>query len=233
MTLCIFMLFGHASAQIKPNTNLPSDMHRSSMIVPFFFEKDDDVGSPYLAKSWISGYIITENQQRLPAPHQFLLFNYDKVHSLIYLVNNLNKVSSYPIDSVSSFELVENNVIYSFEKIPMVSRKYYLMPIIKSVKGYSLYKRLLTNLVLADYVNEGYTTKGRKYDEYVDFFEYYIIYPGRKSYKKLYLKESNVRRAFSSDSKLLDEFFSIHDNEITEQSLLAIVQYINDKKYPE
>ena len=33
--------------------------------------------------------------------------------------------------------------------------------------------------------------------------------------------------------KLLDEFFTIHEHEINEQSLIGIVQYINDKKFPD
>ncbi|HEY4937029.1 MAG TPA: hypothetical protein VII44_10635, partial [Puia sp.] len=125
------------------------------------------------------------------------------------------------------------NTIYSFEKIPWISKNFYLIPIIKSAKGYSLYKRLITNFYWADYSTDGYSTKGKKFDEFIDTYEYYLTYPGNHSYRKLLLKENSVRRALKEESSLLGEFFSLRDIEINEQSLLAIIQYIDDKKYPE
>jgi len=122
---------------------------------------------------------------------------------------------------------------YSFEKIPWISNNFFLIPIIKSEKGYSLYKRLLTKLVRADYSNEGYFTTGKKFDEFIDDYEYYLVLPGNTDYRKMYLKESNIRRVLKYELALLNEFFSMHENDINEQSLIGIIQYINERKYPE
>ena len=67
----------------------------------------------------------------------------------------------------------------------------------------------------------------------MDYYEYYITYPGNNLFRKLYLKEKDIKRALRDEIKLLDEFFTIHEHEINEQSLIGIVQYINDKKFPD
>jgi hypothetical protein len=232
ITLCISILLFRATAQQNLAAQMPPDLHRGPAVTPYF-EKEETVGSPFLTKYWIHGSVELWNHKRLPGPDQSLLFNYDKLNNLIYMIDRVNKIYYYPADSISDFNLVDNNTVYSFEKITWISDNFFLMPIIKSEKGYSLYKRLFTKFLQADFSSEGYYTKGRKFDEYVDYYEYYITYPGNTLFRKLYLKEKDIRRALRDEIKLLDKFFSIHDNEINEESLIGIVQYIDDNKFPE
>ncbi len=234
MLFCISFCIHDVKAQ-EPSTEpkLPSFLDRNPNLLPHFFEKEKVVGSPYLAKTWVQGYIELINHKRIPEPNEEMLFNYDKMTNIIYVIDNTYKLRMFPIDSVSSFELEENNMLYTFQKISWISNKFYLIPVIESSKGYSLYKRLITNYYWADYTSDGYSSKGRKFDEFADTYEYFLTYPGNKLYRKVLLKENAVRRAFKDDSQLLDGFFTLHDNEINEQSLLGIVQYINDKKYPD
>lgn len=234
MLFCIsFCICGLKAQEPPTDPKLPSFLDRNPNLLPHFFEKEKVVGSPYLAKTWVQGYVELINHKRIPEPNQEMLFNYDKMQNVIYVIDNTYKLRIYQIDSVSSFELVEDNMIYTFQKISWISKKFYLIPIIESTKGYSLYKRLNTNYYWADYTSDSYSSKGKKFDEFTDTYEYFLTYPGNKLYRKVPLKESAVRHAFKDDSKLLDGFFSLHDNEINEQSLLGIVQYINDKKYPD
>jgi hypothetical protein len=107
------------------------------------------------------------------------------------------------------------------------------MPILKSEKGYSFYKRLFCKYLRSSYSNAGYYSEGNKYDEYADYYEYYLVYPGHTNYKKLILKEKAVRRALKSDETLLEEYFKLNEPDFNEQSVLGIIQYIDDKKYPE
>jgi hypothetical protein len=207
--------------------------NNKSYQVPVIKEKEIEIGSRYLTKKWSRGSVEMWDHRRLPEANQILLFNCDKLDDQIYVINQYGKQWSYPIDSVLGFELVENSVIYSFEKIPWISNNFFLMSIYKSEKGYSLYKRLFTKYIRAGYTNAGYYSEGKKYDEYVDNYEYYLIYPGKKTFRKLNLKEGVIRRALREDSGLVDEFFTLHEKDINEQSLLAIIQYIDDKKYPE
>lgn len=211
---------------------MQSDFHRGLDLSAFFI-RDQTVGSPYLSTTWVKGNVELSNHTQLPEPGQPLLFNFDKIHNIICAVSSDGKISYYPTDSILSFNLVDGNTIFSFEKIPWISGNFFLMPILKSEKGYSLYKRLFTKFLQADFSSEGYYTKGNRFDEYVDYYEYYITYPGNTLFRKLYLKEKDIRRALKDESKLLDDFFSLHDHEINEQGLIGIVQYIDDKKFPD
>ena len=228
LTFMTFILY-RGTAQQNMAAQLPSDIHRDFLTT--FFEKDQTLGSLYLSKEWNPGVVELYNHKRIPEAGQSLLFNFDKVHGIIYVLGQSNRVSFYPSDSVFSFELVYSNTAFSFEKIPWISNHFFLMPVIKSANGYSLYKRLFTKLIEADYSSGGYYTTGKRYDEYIDYYEYYLIYPGNTRFRKLYLKEKDIRRALKYERKLLDDFFSIHDNEINEQALIGIIQYVNDKKY--
>jgi hypothetical protein len=231
--LCTLVFFYSAEAQRPSEPKLPSFLNTDPNPLPNHIVKDKEVGSPYLTRTWVSGDIQLENHKHIPDSNQYILFNYDKIQSIIYLVNDSNKVMYYPVDSVVSFALYDVNKVYNFEKIPLISSKFYVIPVIKSEKGYSLYKRLITNFYWADYSTDGYTSKGKKYDEFLDSYIYYLVYPGNTVFHKLLLKESAIRRDLKEESVLLKQFFEEHDKEIDEQSLLAIIQYIDDKKYPE
>ena len=231
--LCLCITIRPASAQQNISAQIPPDIHRGQDMTQFF-SKDETVGSLYLTRNWVKGRVELSNHKILPAdPENPLLFNFDKINNVVYTVNRDSKTKFYPSDSVLSFNLVDDNTVLSFEKVNWISDNFFLMPILKSDKGYSLYKRLFTRFIQADFSSEGYYTKGRKFDEYVDYYEYYITYPGNNLFRKLYLKEKDIRRALRDETKLLDDFFTIHEHEINEQSLIGIVQYINDKKFPD
>ncbi len=233
LSMFTMLCSGQAQTAPPPETiQLPTDLHRNPVLTSFF-EREDVIGSPYLSRGWMQGVAEMSNHKIIPEPGEPLLFNYDKINGSLFVVNRSDKIKFYPIDSVSSFELTENGTNYSFEKVSWISNNFFLIPVIKSPKGYSLYKRLFTKLLRADYSSEGYYTKGKKSDEYIDYYEYYLAFPGNSSFRKLYLKENVIRKVLRDESVLLAEFFSLHDKEITEQSMLGIIQFINDRKYPD
>jgi len=229
---CLSIFVSPVLAQQNVITQIPPDIHRGRDMTQFF-SKEETVGSQYLTRNWVKGRIELSNHKILPEPGQPLFFNFNKIDNVVYSINSDSKIIFYPADSVISFNLVDDNTVLSFEKVTWISDNFFLIPMLKSEKGYSLYKRLFTRFLQADFSSEGYYSKGRKFDEYVDYYEYYITYPGNNLFRKLYLKEKDIRRALRDETKLLDEFFTIHEHEINEQSLIGIVQYINDKKFPE
>lgn len=233
IAICLSLHFTRSQAQQLNLAQLPADGNRSVVIVPVFTERESDVGSAFLSDKWIRGSVELASHKRVPAGNQSLFFNFDKINQLVYVIDQSKREWSYPIDSVSGFELMINNQIFSFEKISWISNSYFLIPVYKSEKGYSLYKRLFTKWERSAYQNVGYYSTGKKYDEYIDYYEYYLIYPGNSRFRKLNLKEKAVRKAFSDETSLLAEFFNLHDNEIDEQNLIGLLQYVNDKKFPE
>jgi hypothetical protein len=170
----------------------------------------------------------------IPEKEKLVLFNFDKINFLLFSIDTTKKITTYSPDSVSSFSIMDQNSPIMFEKVSCVSNSFFLIPVIKSNTGYSLYKRLFTRLIESEYQNAGYYSTGKKYNEYIDYYEYYLIFPGNTEYRKLFLNEKKLRRALKNESVLMSEFFASHDSEqINEDSMLALVQYIDDQKYPE
>ena len=56
------------------------------------------------------------------------------------------------------------------------------------------------NIIRSSYANAGYYSEGKKYDEYADYYEYYLVYPGNTVYRKLTMKEKVVRRALKDEA---------------------------------
>jgi hypothetical protein len=230
MMLLILVSKGIAQPPVSPD--LDNELVRHGVIAPFI-SKDNDIGSPYLVHGWIRGVVEFKNHKHIPDPGGVAWFNFDKINSILFVADSQNRVIKYPIDSISSIYLSDNDHEYNFEKVAWISDHYFLMPVIKSATGFSLYKRMYTKFIQADFSDGGYYTVGRRSDEYADYYEYYLVYPGNRKWRKIYLQQSVVRHALKNESKLLDEFFSLHADEIDEQSLLAIIQFINDRKYPD
>lgn len=227
------IFFGHAAAQKPSVEKLPTFLDTDPNPLPNHFAKEKEHGSPYLSTNWVAGNMDLINHKHIPDSNEVIYFNYDKIESVVYIVTSEDKVLSYPIDSVKDFEIFDNNKIFEFVKVPWISTKFYLTPLYESPKGYSLYKRLVTNFYWADYSSDGYTTKGKKYDQFVDTYIYYLTYPGDTVYKKIMLKQNVIKRDLKQESSLIKEFFNLHEEEMDEQSLVALVQFIDDKKFPE
>ena len=47
------------------------------------------------------------------------------------------------------------------------------------------------------------------------------------------MKEAAVNRSFKVEKQLVAQYNSINEMDMTEEYLLGLVQYINDKKYPD
>jgi len=232
LALCLSLCTSDAYAQLTGIPEQINDGNKTTML-PVFFVRDSTVGSPYLARNWSLGTLELADHHRIPEGGQPLWLNFDKVNDRLLVADKEGKQWSYSIDSISSFDMMINGDLRSFEKIPWINHRFFLIPLYRSDKGYSLYKRLITRCVRAEYLDAGYYTVGKKYDEYVDSYEYYLTYPGNTSYRKLTLKESLIRRALKEESGLLEEYFKMNDQEMNEQNLIGIIQYVDDKKYPE
>lgn len=216
-------------AQYTELDNIVFDPNHRAGILPTFFAKDSAMGSPYLALGWLRGMLELTNHKRLPEQGHGLFFNYDKMSEQLYATDGIKKTWTYPIDSISSFYLVDSNTIYSFEKVELISRAHFLQPLVKSEKGYSLYKRLITKIIVADFRNEGYPGTGNRFDRYTDSYEYYLIYPGNLSFRKLNLTVRTIKKSLPAESSRLDKFFSQKSGPVEEHTFVLLLQFLNDK----
>jgi hypothetical protein len=194
-------------------------------LMPQFFEHTGIIGSPYLIPDWVKGAVEFSDHRVLPRQNEYLGFSYDKYHVRLYIIDQKNKISSYPIDSITEFVLTDSNYIRTFEKVPVISRKFFLEPIVLSAKGYCLYKRIVTTLTDANYHSEGYYSVGSKHDEYKDYDEYYLLYPDKESFRKFYLDKKGVRKGLGDLPVDLDEYLK---TPATEHTLIEILEKAND-----
>jgi hypothetical protein len=216
-------------AQYSELNNVGSDPNHRAGSLPTFFAKDSVKGSPYLANSWLRGAVDLANHKRLPEPGHVLFFNYDKFNERLFATDGVNRTWIYPNDSISSFSLIDSNTLYLFEKITWISMSHFLQPMVKSESGYSLYKRLITKFISADFKNEGYYTTGNDFDRYTDFYEYYVVYSGNRSFKKLYLNERAIRKSLKSESFRLNLFFSKNSAPLDDHKFVELIQFLNEQ----
>jgi hypothetical protein len=218
-----------STENIQLQTEPQAQQMRSRGMLPLINNKDDAKGSPFLATHWMKGVVELSDRRRLPAQNEILFFNYDKMNSRLIIRNTAYKEWSYPTDSISGFELMDSGKIYSFEKVFVHGHPILLMPIVRSEKGYCLYKRLFTKIVPQNYVDYGYANTGKKYDEYVDFYQYYLIYPDKQTVKKFFLNDNSVRNAYKAESDQWRVFASQHSGSYTEENVALITESINNK----
>jgi hypothetical protein len=208
-----------------------ADESRRSQL-PLFFEKEAAVGSPYFSESWMRGAAELSTHQVIPRQGESLYFNYDKLRIRLVVSDAYGNIRYYAPDSVVTFILVDSsNRYYTFEKISGISNSFFLETISKSEKGYSLYKRLLTRVSAADYQNAGYYSTGKKHDTYTDTYEYYLLFPDQKTFKKFFLDKKGVHKAFRQQALQMDSLYRIYDNRFNEQALVEMTTLLN-KPFP-
>jgi hypothetical protein len=83
-------------------------------------------------------------------------------------------------------------------------------------------------VVLASYISFGYTTEGQKYDEYIDEYEYYFIYPDKVTFRKFYLNEKSIRNAFIDYPGNLNRLLNKKDRPVTEEKLALMIDEMDN-----
>ena len=197
-------------------------------ILPLFFEKEPPVGTAYFTEYWMKGAAEFVNHQTIPTREKPYYFNFDKLKNVLIVTDDSLNVRYYHGDSVIQFILLDSlNKTYKFEIIPTISHAYYLQPVLTVNSGYSLYKRLITKLDIADYQSYGYGSTGVKHDTYNDYYEYYFLYPDKTTYKKFYLGEPAVRKVFRPWPVEFETMMNKYGGSLNEDSLIGLVEMIN------
>lgn len=219
-------------AQNTEVTNAASDATRLPGVLPTFFAKDSAEGSPYLVKGWLRGTLELTSHRRLPDSGQSLFFNYDKMNEKLYVTDGLKKPWTISRDSINGFWLVDSDTEYNFERVPLISRSYLLRVLVRSKGGYSLYKRMISKLVPADYKDYVYWTTGKRSDQFVDRSEYFLVYPGDARFRKLNLNVREIKKALSSETASLEKFFGRDTGTVDEQAFVVLLKNLNERVTP-
>jgi hypothetical protein len=224
--LCPILIHG----QQQELTGIGSDPNHRLGSIPTFFNKEHVKGSPYLTDGWLRGNAELADGRQLPEPGKVGYFNFDKMTGRLYRTDGISKIWNYPSDSVRSFTLGDSNAVLSFVKDALISRTHFLQVMVRSEKGYTVYREWITKLIRSEFRDAGYYTTGQRFDEYVDVFNYYIVYPGHRKCRRLDLKVRAIYKALPGERSRLDSFFSEKSGSVDLNTFVLLMQYINEKR---
>jgi hypothetical protein len=227
ITTLMVLLMNIASAQKEQDIDKYSQEYENRLL-PFFFEREPPVGTAYFTEYWMKGAAEFINHQTIPTREKPYYFNFDKLKNVLIVADDSVNISYYHGDAVIQFILLDSlNKTYKFEIIPTISHSFYLQPVLVPDSGYSLYKRLITKLATADYQSYGYGSTGVKHDNYNDSYEYYFLFPDKKTYKKFYLDGAGFKKVFNPWSDQLESEMNKYKGSVDEAELVEMIELIN------
>jgi hypothetical protein len=185
----------------------------------------DVVGSRFLFKRWVPGYVIKANGDIVEDAK--VLFNYDKIKGDLYYNDN-GKVSVNDKNFMKGFvlESPQDQPVH-FEMMTGISSDLYSI-VLSSGPNYKLYKLIKTKYTPADYKTDGLSSTGNKYDEYADDITYYVMNMKTSAFQPLQLRKKSIQTAFAADGAKLNTFMSAHSSDkIDEDYLKALGDAMN------
>jgi len=196
--------------------------------MPEFFMKEYPHGSPFLSNSWMQGRVQLSTELEIPHPQEILYFNYDKMRMKVITTTPDGQLKAYSANDVLSFVLVDsNNRLYSFEKVPEIGSAIFVTSLVKSDKGFSLYRRIITRMKEANYMSIGYSSTGKRYDTYVDEYEYYLVSSATGEVQKFFLNRHKVEKVFRAHIDKLDLIDKQYNHILNENAIVDLVEAIN------
>ena len=217
-----------ASNDVRNYLTSESSNHYTGSYLTVLKNKESTVGSRYLLDEWISYNVVNKNDSVVNT--NGYLFNYDKVGGKILATNDKKTIIEIDDTAIKSFSFVDSlGKKISFKKINNIDKNMFLIELVsESENDYSLYKSLKTQFVKANYTNNGLIQSGKKYDEYVDNFEYYIEFHKLKTFTKVELKEKAIKKALTGNEEKVKAFFEMNKTgKINEALLIQLISYLN------
>lgn len=193
--------------------------------LPVFLIKEDTKGNRYLYEKWVRGSVV--GVDGVVYNSSKYLFNYDKVAQKLLMLLDSNKMLTLNSGDISGFTLQDDTSQYHFERIKNSTDLDFYQPLYKDEKGYSFYKLVKTKFMKADYQSNGIVESGRKYDEYVDEAQFFIL-SAKQELSRIDFKKKSLEKVFDQEASKLQLFFDQHKGEkVNEEFVSSLVQFIN------
>jgi hypothetical protein len=192
---------------------------------------DSTAGSPYFSEGWMKGKANLTLTNTIPKPNEILFFNFDKAKNTLITAEPSGQLTYYTPNLVNSFELYDSlNKVYSFEKVPLISNSFFLSDLVKSNKGFSLYKRYISKQYVADQVGtlnkEG---PDIPHTAFSSVLMYYVVYPDKGSFKTFQLNVKAFKKAMKDAPVDMDQLLSKYKDHFTESDLIDVINQMNVK----
>ena len=172
-------------------------------------------GDPYLFEGWVRGKVESHNPF---FDNDSLWFNYDLTSQK--LIATMDHVKAYIADSreFQSVTFYLSNATLTLEHVPAINEKELFFEVVKSDRGYSLYK----------HVRDAIRDK-----RYVEWDAYYILFPTLEGniVKLNVLDKRLIQRAFAlspDKMKVADYFAQRKDDTVNESFLRGLLEYLNE-----
>lgn len=226
-TLALFMITGSVlKAQTGTNGISSTGITSGTGMAYNLVNNEDTKGSRYLFDTWVKGYVTDAKGNAVNSENY--TFNYDKIGGALLL--SQDKQTAIAVDK----EHVKNFVVYNkadkamaFEYVPVIDATHYCEVLAIGSK-YKIYKLTKTKFIKADYKNDGISSSGNKYDEYIDEPAYYVVGAKIPAPQKISLKNKAIKQVFAADAEKVKTFFTDHkDDDINEAFLAALGNYLN------
>ena len=191
--------------------------------LPSFSAKEETVGNRFLFDRWVHGKVINFSDSVLNKPQ--LLLNYDKINqSLLLFQDNKFVIEVYP-EQIKGFVLSDGNKTCSFEHLPLVANQGFVQALIKNDK-YSLYKKVKTRFIKADYSSNGISESGNNYDEYRDEPTYFVVFNSGKDFRRIEPRRKSIKDALPNEANKIDLYFFHNSVEMIDEAFM--IGLVND-----
>jgi hypothetical protein len=188
-------------------------------------EKGNTRGSKYLLGDFTFGFFINSSDALVHNKTYWL--NYDKINGLLLLTEDGKTINELSWDKTKSFILFDNkDQTLVFERVPAIDNSHYLQ-VLSSGKKYKIYKYIKTKFVRADFVNNGVTSRGNDYDEYVDDPDYYVADAGGGQPHKITLKKKSLKDGFAKDADRVNKYLADNSGTINDAYLSSLGDFMN------
>jgi hypothetical protein len=182
-------------------------------------------GNRYLFDNFAHGFVINSDNELIHNPGY--LFDYDKMGGILLVTKDKKNITEVSWDKTKSFTLYNNtDQCFVFEKAPAIDNSHYVQ-VLASGKKYKIYKLIKTKFVRSDFVNNGVTSHGNDYDEYVDDADYYVLDVQGNQSQKLSLKKKSIKEDFAKDADKVNKYLSDNSGSIDDTYLSKLGAYMN------
>ena len=193
--------------------------------LPVFLIKEDTKGNRYLYEKWVKGSVVGVDGVIYNSSKY--LFNYDKIGQKLLMLLDSSKMLTLNSGDISGFTLQDDTSQYHFERLKNSTDLNFYQALHKDEKGYSFYKLLKTKFMKADYESNGIVESGRKYDEYVDEEQFFIL-SAKQELSRIEFKKKSLEKVLDNESSKVQLFFDQHKGEkVNEEFVQSLLQFLN------
>jgi hypothetical protein len=217
---------GALRAQTGTNSISATGINSGTGMAYNLTNKEDTKGSRFLFDTWVKGN-VTDSKGNIVNSENYT-FNYDKIGGALLLSQDKQTAIAVDKEHVKKFVIYDkNDSPMAFEYMPAIDATHYCQVLATGSK-YKVYKLTKTRFVKSEYKNDGISSSGNKYDEYIDEVAYYVIDAKTSVLQKVSLKSKAIKQVFAADADKVKAYFDAHkDDDINEEFLKGLGESVN------